>query len=188
MLDRVAALAAELEQPARICVDGRTASGKTTFADALAARLPWLRVTIDDFRRPPPPREYYPSSFDFERFRAHLVSLSRTSTIVDGVFLHHPELRGLWDLTVFLHVDTEVATKRGIARDASWMANARERYATRYVPGETRYLDEVDPESLADVVVDTTDLNRPTLRVLRARAATRQDGTSAATSSISGGS
>ena len=88
---------------------------------------------------------------------------------------------------MFLHVDTEVATERGIARDASWMANARERYATRYVPGETRYLDEVDPESLADVVVDTTDLNRPRLRVLRARAATRQDGTSAATS-ISGGS
>jgi hypothetical protein len=36
------------------------------------------------------------------------------------------------------------------------MADARERYARRYVPGETRYLEEVDPESLADVVVDTT--------------------------------
>ena len=43
------------------------------------------------------------------------------------------------------------------------MANARERYATRYVPGETRYLEEVDPESLADIVVDTTDLRRPRL-------------------------
>ena len=43
------------------------------------------------------------------------------------------------------------------------MENARGRYATRYVPGETRYLTEVDPESLADIVVDTNDLDRPGL-------------------------
>ena len=43
-----------------------------------------------------------------------------------------------------------------IARDESWLENARERYATRYFPGETRYLEEVDPESIADLVVDTS--------------------------------
>jgi hypothetical protein len=36
------------------------------------------------------------------------------------------------------------------------MENTRERYATRYFPGETRYLEEVDPESIADLVVDTS--------------------------------
>jgi thymidylate kinase len=40
---------------------------------------------------------------------------------------------------------------------------AHERYATRYVPGETRYLDEVDPASHADVVIDMTDLAQPRL-------------------------
>ena len=74
--------------------------------------------------------------------------------IADGVFLHHPRLRDLWTLTVFLKLDREVALERALARDESWMENARERYATRYVPGETRYLAEVDPESLADVVID----------------------------------
>ena len=83
--------------------------------------------------------------------------------IVDGVFLHHPDLHDLWSLTVFLEVDRDVARERGIARDASWMENARERYAARYVPGETRYLEEVDPASLADVVIDMTDLNEPRL-------------------------
>jgi hypothetical protein len=39
----------------------------------------------------------------------------------------------------------------------------RARYATRYFPGETRYLEEVDPESLADIVIDTTDLDEPRL-------------------------
>ena len=59
-------------------------------------------------------------------------------------------------LSVFLACDQRVAIERGIARDASWMENARERYETRYVPEEARHLAEVDPASLADVVIDTT--------------------------------
>jgi hypothetical protein len=39
----------------------------------------------------------------------------------------------------------------------------RERYAMRYFAGETRYLEAVDPESLADIVIDTTDLDEPRL-------------------------
>jgi uridine kinase len=66
-------------------------------------------------------------------------------------------------LTVFLAVDRIVALERGIARDAATMPDARERYLTRYFPDETRYLEEVDPESLADIVVDMNDLRRPRL-------------------------
>ncbi len=167
-LDAVARRIAALPRPARIGIDGVTASGKSTIGDALALLLepPVLRVTIDDFHRPPPPREYYPSSFDFARFREHVLSLEET-VIADGVFLHHPELRDLWQLSIFLTADREAASERGIARDQSWLENARERYATRYVPGETRYLEEVDPEGLADIVLETTDLDRP--RLLRAR-------------------
>ena len=40
------------------------------------------------------------------------------------------------------------------------MENARERYTTRYVPGESRYLREVDAAGRADAVLDTTDLDR----------------------------
>jgi uridine kinase len=160
--DVVRAIAARVEPGMRVAVDGVTASGKTMFADALAELVPdAVRVTIDDFHRPPP-QEYYPYSFDFDRFRAHIVDAGGT-LIVDGVFLLHPALRDLWDLTVFLAVDRELARERGIERDASWMANAHERYAARYVPGETRYLEEVDPESVADVVVENTDFERPRL-------------------------
>jgi uridine kinase len=164
-LDAVAARIAALPQPARIGIDGVTAAGKSTVADALVPLLehPVTRVTIDDFHRPPP-QEYYPSSFDFARFREHVLSLDG-AVIADGVFLHHPELRDLWQLTIFLSVEREVARERGIERDASWMENARERYAQRYFPGETRYLDEVDPASRADIVIDTTNLEE--LRLLR---------------------
>ena len=144
-------------------VDGVTAAGKSTFADELARVVTGAeRATIDDFHRPPP-REYYPSSFDFERFREHLLGRGGL-LVVDGVFLHHPDLRDLWNLTIFIAADRGVALERALARDESWMESARDRYATRYVPGETRYLEEVDPESLADIVVDNTDLDRPRLR------------------------
>jgi len=95
-------------------------------------------------------------------FRAAVVALDENA-VIDGVFVHHPDLRDLWQLSVFLHADRQVALERALARDESWMDNARERYATRYVPGESRYLSEVDPAALADVVLDTTDLNRVAL-------------------------
>jgi len=165
----VAARVRMLPRPARVAIDGVTAAGKSTFADELARLVPAAeRVTIDDFHRPPP-HEYYPSSFDFERFREHLLTRDGL-LVVDGVFLLHPDLRDLWDLTVFLAVDRGVALERALARDESRIENARDRYATRYVPGETRYLDEVDPESLADIVVDNTDLDRPRLRTGSRRA------------------
>ena len=139
----------------RVAVDGVTAAGKTTFADKLADLLGGVaRISIDEFHRPNQAR-YYPDSFDFDAFRAAVVQAPRP-LVVDGVFLLHPDLRDLWDLTIFLRCNREVALERGIARDESWMENARERYATRYVPGETQYLEEVDPESIADLVVDTS--------------------------------
>jgi uridine kinase len=79
--------------------------------------------------------------------------------VVDGIWLHKPELRDAFDLTIWLAIDRRVALERAIARDAAWMESvdaARRRYATRYFPGETRYLEEVDPESVADLVVDTS--------------------------------
>src|SRR5262249_36635606 len=148
-------VASRIRPGMRVAVDGVSASGKTTFADALAQLVPATRVTLDDFLMPPPRTVYYPHAFDFPRFRAHVEALAGTA-IVDGLFLHHPDLRDLWDLTVFLRCDQRVAMERGIARDASWMENARERYETRYLPEERRYLEEVDPESLADVVIDTS--------------------------------
>jgi uridine kinase len=160
MADLLARIAAAVH--GRVAVDGVTAAGKSTFADALAALVPEAtRASIDDFHRPPP-NEYYPDSFDFDRFRAHVLGLEEP-VIADGVFLLHPGLRDLWDVTVFLAVDRAIALERALARDRCWMENAEERYATRYMPGETRYLKEVHPEQVADFVVENTDPARPQL-------------------------
>jgi len=87
--------------------------------------------------------------------------------VADGCFLQRPELLQHWDLRVYVHVGFDVVLRRGTARDQAWMesaAAAEERYRTRYIPGERLYVDQVDPASLADLVVDNADFDRPVLR------------------------
>jgi uridine kinase len=83
--------------------------------------------------------------------------------LVDGIWLHKPELRDAFDLTIWLEVDRSVALERAIARDRAWTDDPEGRYATRYSPGETRYLTEVAPAALADLVVENTDPAHPRL-------------------------
>jgi uridine kinase len=82
--------------------------------------------------------------------------------IVDGIFLHRPELRSYWDLSIFLKVDFNVSVPRGAQRgpaldspDPGVPSNQR------YVGGQKRYLSECDPEQRADIVIDYNDLREP---------------------------
>jgi uridine kinase len=75
-----------LSHPVRVAVDGRTASGKTTFADALAAIMQpggrrVIRASVDGFHRPSverhrqgrmSPEGYYQDARDLEAIR-HLL-------------------------------------------------------------------------------------------------------------------
>lgn len=161
--DELSARVAALPRGSRVGIDGVSASGKTTLADEIAERVAGVvRMSLDEFLNPPPRLVYYPDAFDLPAFRARVESCGDT-VVADGLFLHHSVLRDLWTLSVFLACDQQVAMERGIARDESWMPNARERYATRYVPEEARYLAEIDPMSHADVVIETTDLENPRL-------------------------
>ena len=113
------------------------------------------------------PESYYQNTFDLPAVRAALEQVHDDEiAIVDGLFLLRPELAGLWSLTIYLSADRQVALERALARDAARMGGVdalRARYASRYVPGETLYLEAVDPETRADVVIDTTDPFHPRL-------------------------
>jgi uridine kinase len=80
--------------------------------------------------------------------------------IVDGIFLHRPELRDLWDWSVWLDVPYEVAYARMALRDGcdpdpDAPSNAR------YRQGQQIYLNEADPGGAASVIVDNADLAHP---------------------------
>jgi uridine kinase len=177
VLAAVAATIDALPRPALIAVDGVTAAGKTTFADELAPLVtqPVVRISVDDYHRPEAeryarghgPESYYHDTFDLPALRSVLGRVdTATVAVVDGIFLLRPELADVWNLTIFLATDRAVALERALARDAAHMGGveaAGTRYATRYVPGETLYLEAVEPQARAQVVIDTTDPERPRL-------------------------
>ena len=92
----------------------------------------------------------------------------KAALIVDGIFLHRPELRACWDLSIFLQVDFAVSRTRNAARDAAPEAlDPDTPYSRRYNGGQQRYLRECNPVQQADIVIDYDDLSAP--RILRWR-------------------
>ena len=86
--------------------------------------------------------------------------------LVDGIFLHRPELADLWDAGVWVQVPFEVSVPRGNARFGAVGAEAADPASAvnaRYVGGQRLYLAEVDPARRATWVLDNTDLAAPVL-------------------------
>ena len=82
--------------------------------------------------------------------------------LLDGLFLHRDELVGVWDLSVFLQVPFAVSVSRMAARDGSHPDPAHPQVA-RYVKGQRLYFAACQPWERADLVVDATDLDSPTI-------------------------
>ena len=98
-----------------------------------------------------------------QRVEAEMCDASPSSAlIVDGIFLHRPELRSYWDLSIFLRVDFDISVPRGVARDQTPDAidPASPAYQ-RYVGGQKLYLAASEPERQADIVIDYNDLKAP---------------------------
>lgn len=80
--------------------------------------------------------------------------------VVDGIFLHRPELRELWDWSVWLDVPEAVACMRMALRDGSDPDPAAPANA-RYRQGQAIYLREAQPGAAASAIVDNSDLDHP---------------------------
>jgi uridine kinase len=84
--------------------------------------------------------------------------------VVDGTFLQRRELNNAWDVVVYLRVSFAAARARGTERDAELLgspADAARKYDLRYHAACRRYVEEVDPEGAADIVVDNDDPLHP---------------------------
>lgn len=80
--------------------------------------------------------------------------------VVDGLFLHRFELRGAWDVSVFLRSDPAVTFARMADRDGS-DPDPDARSNRRYLEGMALYLRECTPASRATFVVDNDDPGHP---------------------------
>lgn len=88
--------------------------------------------------------------------------------IVDGIFLHRPELREWWTASVFLEVDFEVSIPRCAARDGGDPDPSSGRN-NRYVGGQRLYMRECSPAERASLVIDNRDLAHPRILADRRR-------------------
>ena len=87
---------------------------------------------------------------------------SATALIVDGIFLHRPELRAYWDLSIFLQIDFAISRERNAAREGTPGALDPDTPANRrYGGGQQRYLSECAPAQNADILIDYNDLRAP---------------------------
>jgi uridine kinase len=76
--------------------------------------------------------------------------------IVDGMFLHRPELVEAWTMSIYLHVSAEICAQRMLLRDGS----APDLVPTdRYFGGQMMYLEACRPVDRAHFVVDNSRLD-----------------------------
>ncbi|WP_181274458.1 uridine kinase [Brevibacterium oceani] len=84
--------------------------------------------------------------------------------LVDGIFLHRPELRDHWDASVWIEVPFAVSVPRGNARFPHLNdADPESESNRRYVGGQRLYFAEAAPWDRATWNLDNTDLDRPNL-------------------------
>ena len=133
------------------------------------------RVLIDPFReggQTSATTGFQLEAFDLARdspVESTWVSAPRDAVlIVDGIFLHRPELRDLWNWSVWLDVPYEVAYARLALRDGS-DPDPEAPSNARYRLGQELYLAEADPRAAASAIVDNSDLAHPHRVSWRAR-------------------
>jgi uridine kinase len=130
------------------------------------------------------PEGFYEDSYDYDLFRRVLVDPFRlggsagvvtaawdvardtpvelawqtapqdATLLVDGIFLLRPELRGLWNYSIWLDVAQEVADARLLERDGAPPK-------LRYLDGQKLYIAEADPRARASAIVDNSDYDHP---------------------------
>ena len=132
---------------------------------------------------------FYYDSFDYELFRRVLIDPFRmggstgfvteafdvgrnaqvlmdwktgpqdATLVVDGIFLNRPELRGLWNYSIWLDVPRELAEARMVERDGA--SGGESGIQSRYAGGQRLYSAEAHPRAAASAIIDNSDFDHP---------------------------
>jgi uridine kinase len=110
------------------------------------------RLTLLDWRT---------DKYDIERE----FSFNRNTIVIfEGVFLFRKELSPYIDYKVFLDIPFEESKRRAIIRDSE--ADVK-KYDAKYLPAQAKYLEEYPPRKVADIVIDNTNWEYPTIKYIR---------------------
>ncbi|CAN5319504.1 hypothetical protein BH11ACT5_BH11ACT5_14020 [soil metagenome] len=99
------------------------------------------------------------AAFDVERDRPIEMDWKTgpqdATLVVDGAFLNRPELRGLWNWSIWLESSDEQAAARLFELDGA------AGQSPRYAGGQKLYLAEANPRLRASAIVDNSDPEHP---------------------------
>ena len=167
------------KKPFVIAIDGRSASGKTTFAQALGCPV----IHTDDFYRPRNEEgeldiSEFDGNFDYARFKTEIVgrigqgkafsygvfdcALGKISSsisvpdfdciAVEGAYSLNPRLGDYADMKIFFDVSKDVQAQRIEARNGR---EALSRFKEIWIPAEERYFLHYNIQRQCEITVST---------------------------------
>ncbi len=83
-----------------------------------------------------------------------------TIVLFEGVFLFRIELAEYIDLKISLEIPFDESKKRAVSRDPEAVLS---KYDTKYLPAQAKYLEEYPPLDVADITIDNTDWELPSV-------------------------
>lgn len=107
---------------------------------------------------------YYHQIIDFQLARKKILSLNMDYSviIIEGIFIYKKELVDLFDFKIFLEIDYSTAKERfRVRQKGNKDSRPIEIFAAIWRPSHSRYLKEINPESLSDLVVNNSDYQQP---------------------------
>ena len=161
--------------PVLVAIDGRSASGKSSFARRAAELFPCNVFHLDDYRLPDPVRPG--GKIDCERVENELlIPLSqgdevtvqapgqptqipfRRLNLIEGAYALHPRLALYSQVRILFTCTPEVQLARLAQREDR---DRLEQYCDQWLPQEEAYLDSLDLPALCDAIIDTSRLPKP---------------------------
>ncbi len=92
-----------------------------------------------------------------------------TIVIFEGVFLFREELSPYIDLKILLDLPFEESVNRARERDVPiYGEEVINRYQSKYLPAQRKYLREFPPERTADIIIDNLDWDNPSVVYIKA--------------------
>lgn len=164
-----------------VAIDGRGGAGKSTLAKNLHKEFSNLTiVSLDDFYLPQvglPDLERVlkqviiplknNQTTKYQRYdwgtkkleEWHKVSQNQI-IIFEGMTALHDSIRPNFDLTIWVECPADIAHERGIQRDKNlYKVDTEKDWQNLWIPKEEKYIKEVNPQSKADVVINSTILS-----------------------------
>lgn len=84
--------------------------------------------------------------------------------LIEGIFLFKDNMQRYYDLKIFLDVDERTILERVLKRDLEILANTetiKKRYIHKYFAGDRLYYADIEPNEIADIVIDNNDYTAP---------------------------